>query len=180
MRGYPVTASSAIQFCVLTACRTNEAIGARWSEFDLERRVWTIPAARMKAGKEHRVPLSEPTLRLLERLAEEGRGDYVFPGRTPGKSISDRTMLALLERMGRADITVHGFRATFKTWATEQTNFPSELAEHALAHTVGSAVERAYLRSDQFDKRRQLAEAWASYCDSTSTGTVRHLRSASA
>jgi integrase len=135
----------------------------------------------MKADREHKVPLSVPAEALLERLAKDRRGDYIFPGRTPGKPLSDRTMLALLQRMGRADITVHGFRAAFKTWASEETNFPSELAELALAHTVGSAVERAYRRSDQFEKRRQLAESWAKYCDSSlSSDKVLHLRTASA
>jgi hypothetical protein len=123
---------------------------------DLQSRLWTIPADRMKAGREHRVPLSEDAMTLLSRLKREG--DRVFP-------VSNMAMLMLLRRMGRGDLTTHGFRSTFSDWCAEQTNFPSEVREMALAHAVGDKVEAAYRRGDLFEKRRQLAEAWAQYCE---------------
>jgi integrase len=146
----------AFEFAILTAARTGEVVGARWAEFDLVARLWTIPGPRMKAGREHRVPLSEPVLVLLTGLQREG--DRVFP-------IGKMAMAMVLRRMGRDGLTVHGFRSTFSDWCAEQTNFPSEVRELALAHAVGNAVEAAYRRGDLFEKRRQLAEAWAHYCD---------------
>jgi integrase len=118
----------------------------------------------MKAGKEHRVPLSEPAMAIIEAMATIRQGDYVFPGAKAGRPMSRLTMLLLLRRMGRADSTVHGFRASFSDWCAEQTNTPSEVREMALAHAVGDKVEAAYRRGDLLDKRRQLAEAWARYC----------------
>lgn len=154
----------ALEFAVLTACRTAEVLGARWSEIDIERAVWTIPAERMKAGHEHRVPLSPPALTLLRKLAAIRRGDLVFQGQTAGRPLSNMSMAMTLRRM-KVDATPHGFRSTFRTWVAEQTGFPHEVAEAALAHTQGDKVVAAYQRGDLFDKRRRLMDAWASYCD---------------
>jgi integrase len=149
-------AARALELTILTAARTGEVLGARWAEFDLEHRLWSVPGERMKAGKEHRVPLSEAAMALLAALKREG--DLVFP-------VSNMAMNMLLRRMGKNGLTVHGFRSTFSDWAAEQTNAPSEVREMALAHTVSDKVEAAYRRGDLFEKRRQLAEAWAQYCD---------------
>src|SRR6185437_666112 len=154
----------ALEFLVLTASRTSETIGALWAEFDLGAATWTIPANRIKAGKEHRVPLSAPALAIVKRLSETTRGEYVFPGGKRGRPLSNMALLKLLERMKRDDLTAHGFRSTFRDWAAERTHFPAELAEMALAHAVGDKVEAAYRRGDMFDKRRQLMDAWATWC----------------
>ena len=162
-------APRALEFTVLTAARTGETIGVRWSEFDIVGKVWTIAATRMKAGKEHRVPLSE---RVLEILAEmkpksdvEKIGErFVFSGGKAGKPLSNMAFLMLLRRMKRGDLTTHGFRSSFSDWAAERTNFPSEVVEMALAHAVGDKVEAAYRRSDLFEKRRRLMDAWADFC----------------
>ena len=159
----------ALELIILTATRTSEVLKATWDEIDLDQRIWTIPAERMKAGREHRVPLSEPAASLLEELLENRTGAYVFPGWSRTKPLSNMAMLKVLYRMGRRDITVHGFRSTFRDWAAEQTNFPREVAEMALAHTVGNAVEAAYRRGDLFAKRAKLMAAWASYCDAART-----------
>lgn len=153
----------ALEFSILTCARTSETIGATWAEIDLANRVWIVPATRMKAEKEHRVPLVDRAIEILQELQPLG-GTYVFPGPKPEKPLSNMGMLQLLKRMERPDLTVHGFRSTFRDWAAEQTNFPSELAEMALAHTVSNRVEAAYRRGDMFEKRRKLAEAWAKYC----------------
>ena len=146
------------------------AIGARWDEFDLAERLWTVPAERMKAGKEHRVPLSDAALAILEDLQKSRRGDYVFPGDRVGRPISNMAMTMTLRRMKRTDLTVHGFRSSFRDWAAERTGFPAEVAEMALAHTVAAAVERAYRRGDLFQKRRQLMDAWARFCTTPAAG----------
>jgi integrase len=153
----------ALEFVILTATRTSEALGAQWGEIDLDGGTWTIPANRIKAGKEHRVPLSVPVLKLLNSLYERRIDSNVFPGWKKGKPLSNMAMLKLLERMGR-DITTHGFRSTFRDWAAEQTAFPREVAEMALAHAVESKVEAAYRRGDLFAKRMKLMAAWADYC----------------
>jgi integrase len=156
----------ALEWTILTAVRTGEAIGARWSEIDMETRVWTIPAARMKAGKEHRVPLSDAALAILTELAplrpEEGDG-FLFPGRA-GRPISSMTMAMMLRRMGHADLTVHGFRSAFRDWCEEATSTPHAVAEAALAHAIGDKVEAAYRRGDLFRKRALLMQQWADYC----------------
>ena len=139
-------------------------LGARWEEIDLREKVWTVPAERMKMGREHRVPLSDAACALLGAL--ERKGEKVF-------GCSDMAMLMLLRRMpGRAGLTVHGFRSTFRDWCAEQTSFPSEVAEMALAHVVGDKTEAAYRRSDLFEKRRQLAEAWATFCTVSSAAAI--------
>src|SRR6516164_9355566 len=161
------TSALALEFLILTATRTAEVIGATWSEVDLDVAVWTIPAGRMKAKKEHRVPLSKPALAILKRLYKHRAGEFVFMGARPGKPLSNMALLMLLERLGRSDLTVHGFRSTFRDWCAESTNFPREVAEHALAHSLPDKVEAAYRRGDLFEKRRHLMAAWARYCGTT-------------
>ncbi len=151
----------ALEFVILTAARSGEARGATWSEIDLANKVWTIPAARMKMGKGHRVPLPADAMILLESLPRFAGTDLVFSSPT-GTALSDRTLLAVLRGMG-LDVTAHGFRSTFRDWCGEYTNFPREIAEAALAHTTGSSVELAYRRGDALEKRRKLMEAWAGF-----------------
>jgi integrase len=153
----------ALEFAILTAARSGEVLGARWDEFDLRARLWTIPAARMKAGREHRVPLSDAACDVLMRMAKVQENDFVFPG-TRRAQIGNMAFHNMFERMGREDLTVHGFRSTFRDWAAEQTSFPGEVAEMALAHAVSDKTEAAYRRGDMFEKRRGLMDAWAAYC----------------
>lgn len=160
-------AARALEFCVLTATRTNETLAARIEEFDFEQKIWTIPANRMKAGREHRVPLSEAAIEVIEaQIAPETKTDWLFPGGKAGRPLSNMAMLKLLERMDRKDLTVHGFRSTFRDWAGEATHFPREVVEAALAHNIGDATERAYARGDLFEKRRKLMNAWSGYSGS--------------
>jgi integrase len=153
----------ALEFIILTAARSAEVLGAKWGEIDMANRVWTIPGDRMKAGKEHRVPLSGAAITLLQPLSDARSSEYVFPGNANGK-LGASTMVMVLELMGRKDITVHGFRSTFRDWAAEQTAYPNEVVEMALAHTIGNKVEAAYRRGDLFDKRARLMAAWGQYC----------------
>jgi integrase len=155
-------ASRALEFTILNASRTGEVIGSRWSEFDLNAKLWTIPAARMKAKKEHRVPLTGRSLEILKALPREG--DFVFPGGRKGVPISNMAMAEVLKRMDRLDITVHGFRSTFRDWAAERTSYPNHVVEMALAHVVGNKVEAAYRRGDLFAKRSRLMADWTKYC----------------
>lgn len=152
----------ALEFAILSAARSGEVRGAAWAEVDLAAKVWTIPGVRMKAGREHRVPLSQPAVKLLGALPRFAETDLLFSG-AQGGMVSERTLLAVLRRMGLS-ATVHGFRSTFRDWCGEFTNFPREVAEEALAHATGNAVERAYRRGDALLKRRKLMEAWAGYC----------------
>ncbi|MBX9989355.1 MAG: integrase arm-type DNA-binding domain-containing protein [Phreatobacter oligotrophus] len=156
------TAARAFEFMILTAARTGEVIGADWSEIDLDRRIWTIPAERMKAGREHRVPLSPRAIELLGPPPEPRSGPVFVSGRDKDP-LSNMAFLALLKRMERPDLTGHGFRSTFRDWAAETTDFPNELAEMALAHTVSDKVEAAYRRGDMFERRRRLMQTWADY-----------------
>ncbi len=170
-------AARALEFAILTAARTGEVIGARWDEINIAARLWTIPAERMKAAKEHRVPLSDAALAIVHAMAAIRTGDHVFPGGRAGRPISNMAMLMLLRRMGRGDLTAHGFRSSFRDWAAERTGFPAEVAEMALAHAVADKVEAAYRRGDLFEKRRQLAEAWAKFCGApTAEGRVVPIR----
>jgi integrase len=173
-------AARGLEFAILTACRTGEVIGARWSEVDLDRRIWTIPAERMKAGREHRVPLSEPTLSILREMSQLRIGEFVFPGGKIDKPLSNMAFLTLLRRMKRTDVTAHGFRSTFRDWAAERTSYPAEVAEMALAHSVGDKVEAAYRRGDLFEKRDRIMAEWATVCDrpELKSGTVTSLRRA--
>jgi integrase len=158
------TAALALEFTILTAARRGEVLGARWDEFDLEHAVWTVPAHRMKAGREHRVPLSGRALAIVKALRQAGGGEFVFAGHKPGKPLSGEALRMVLWRTKRDDVTVHGFRSAFRDWAAECTNFTNEVCEAALAHTVTNKVEAAYRRGDLFEKRRKLMEAWAAFC----------------
>lgn len=154
----------AFEFCILTATRTSETMGMRWSEYDEKTQLWTVPAARMKAGRDHRIPLAERAQQILGEMQNAQIGDFVFPGGLEERPFSSMAFLMLLRRLKRSDITAHGFRSTFRDWAAERTDFPNEVVEMALAHTISNKVEAAYRRGDLFEKRRQLAEAWATFC----------------
>ena len=168
LRTREAVAAHALEFLILTGARTGEVIGARWNEIDLLDKTWIVPAARMKAHREHRVPLSGRALAILDEMKAARRGDdgnaFVFPGPKPGKPLSNMAFLMLLRRMGLDNLTVHGFRATFKTWASERTSVQNEIAEASLAHTIGGKVEQAYMRGDLFEKRRRLMQQWATFC----------------
>jgi len=155
----------ALEFSILTAARTGEVVGARWSEIDFDTRLWTIPGERMKAGKLHRVALSKPAISVLRELEKVKQGEFVFPGAKADSHLSNMSLLQLLKRMGRTDVTVHGFRSTFRDWAAEQTEHPNELVEMALAHTIGNKAEAAYRRGDMIERRQRLMDEWAECCD---------------
>lgn len=155
-----------LEFQILTVARTGEVMGATWAEIDLGRAIWTIPANRMKADKEHRVPLSERATAILRKMQDVAVSEFVFPGAQSNKPLSNMAFLQLLKRMGRGDLTAHGFRSTFRDWAAERTNYPNEVAEMALAHAVGDKVEAAYRRGDLFEKRCKMMDAWANFCGS--------------
>jgi integrase len=179
LRECPDGAARALEFTILTAARTNETIGATRAEIDAREKAWNVPGARMKGRRDHRVPLSKRALGILNVNGGAGaKGDFLFEGRKPDRPLSNMAMLKLLERMGRDDITVHGFRSTFRDWAAERTNFPNEVVEMALAHAVDDKTEAAYRRGDLFEKRRRLMEAWAEYCaiDTAASGRVVALR----
>jgi integrase len=164
-------AARALEFAILTATRTGETMGARWSELNLAEKIWVIPEQRMKAGKEHRVPLSARALAILREFqalcpdAARSSDQFVFRGDKAGKPLSNMAFQMLLRRMGRNDLTAHGFRSSFRDWASERTGFPAEVAEMALAHVVGNKVESAYRRGDLFDKRRKLMDSWVEFCN---------------
>jgi len=170
------TAALALEFAILTAARSREVLGARWGEFDLERAVWTIPAARMKAGREHRVPLSRRALKIVKAMHQVRDGDFVFPGQKAAMPLSVMALGMVLRRMSIKDATVHGFRSAFRDWAAECTNFTNEVCEAALAHVIANKVEAAYRRGDLFDKRRKLMEAWAVFCAAPKAGKVVSFR----
>jgi integrase len=162
-------AAEALQLAILTAARTTEVLKARWREFDLDSKVWTVPAERMKAKKQHRVPLSDTAIELLQRLDHKAGGEaWVFPGIKEGKPLSNMVMLMLLRRMQIEGVTVHGFRSTFRDWAAEETNHDQHIAEMALAHTISNKVEASYRRGDLFNKRIALMADWSAYCASAS------------
>ena len=163
----------ALRFTILTACRTSEVIGAKWDEVDLNAGIWTIPAERMKAGKEHRIPLCDTTISLLAALPRIDGSPYLFPGQRKNKSSSNMIMTMALRRMGRGDLTVHGFRSTFRDWAAEQTNYSREVCELSLAHKIANGAEAAYWRSDIFDKRSRLMSDWAQYATGQSAEIIR-------
>jgi integrase len=157
-------AARALEFLILTAARLGEVRGATWGEIDLRNRVWIVPAGRMKAGKEHRVPLSDAAVAVLGRMHNVRSGDFVFFGSRSGQPLGPNALLVLAKELWGPGINVHGFRSSFRDWAAERTNFPREVAEMALAHAIPDAVEAAYRRGDLFDKRRKLMDAWATYC----------------
>lgn len=156
-------AAVAMRFTILTAARTNEALGAKWDEIDLNAAVWTVPAIRTKTGREHRVPLSAAAVALLRAVQRRASNEHVFVGLKPGAGLSAQAMLTVLQRM-RLDFTVHGFRSSFRDWAADNTSFAREVIEQALAHINSNTTEAAYLRTDHFEKRRLLMEAWAAHC----------------
>lgn len=155
-------AAKALMFTCLSASRTGEVLGMKWNEVDFEQRVWTCPEERMKAGEEHRVPLTEEMLRILEPL-RAFQSDFVFEGQRRHQPLSNMSMLMLLRRMGVENATVHGLRSTFRDWASEVAHAPREVAEMSLSHQIGSDVERAYARTDLLERRRSLLEAWSAY-----------------
>jgi integrase len=162
LRGREGMGAIALEFAILTAARTGEVIGAKWDEFNLEGKVWTVPKERMKTGAEHRVPLSPRCIEILEALPHIS--DYVFPGNKADKPLSNMTLLATLSRMDRDDLTTHGFRSTFRDWAAETTEYPNEVVEMALAHTIKNQAEAAYRRGDMLERRRGLMDDWDTYC----------------
>ncbi len=178
-------APRALEFIILTAVRSGEARMATWREVDLQEAVWIVPAERMKAGREHRVPLSPQAIALLRALPKFKGAEFIFPSTKAGAALSDMTMTAVIRRMNAKqspapwvdrearEVVPHGFRSTFRDWAAERTAFPREVAEQALAHTLSDAVEAAYRRSDLFDKRRALMVAWAGFCDAPAASGQR-------
>jgi integrase len=183
LRSRESMSARALEFTILTAVRTGEALGARWGEINLAERLWTIPAPRMKADKEHRVPLSDAVIEVLEKVqplavTRDGKADSnapVFPSNRRALPMTRTVMLKLLNR-SRAGLTTHGFRSAFADWAAERTAYPREVVEMALAHSIENRVEAAYRRGDLFEKRRQLMDAWASYCDMPPDRAVVPLR----
>jgi integrase len=165
----------ALEFLILTAARSVEVTGMLWDEVDLRNRVWTIPGLRMKSGRKHRVPLSDRAVAILSAMEHLPDNPHVFPGIKRGKGLNPMALLAALARMQESvtqdgvtqeSVTVHGFRSSFRTWAAERTNYPREICEVALAHTVGDETERAYQRGDLLDKRRRLMDQWSAFCRS--------------
>lgn len=177
LREHDALSARALEFLILTAARSGEVLGATWGEIDLNAALWTVPASRMKAGKEHRVPLSKPALAIVQALHEVRVSDYVFPGFAKGKPLSNMAFAKLLERM-KVDVTAHGFRSAFRDWAGDATSFPRDVAEQALAHRIGDATELAYRRGDALLKRRKMMEAWAGYCDAPTGGKLLRLQRA--
>ena len=155
----------ALEFTILTAVRSGDTRGATWDEMDLDAKVWTIPAERMKAARPHRVPLSDRALEIVQAMKAEAVNEFVFPGQRSRRPLSDMTLAKALKTAGAGQFTVHGMRSAFRDWVAEETNFQREVAEAALAHAVGDAVERAYRRGDALQKRRKLMDAWAAFCE---------------
>jgi integrase len=172
LRKREATSALALELCILTAARSGEILGMRWSESDLDKKIWTVPADRMKAGREHRVPLSPRAITILRQLEKLKTGEFVFAGQARNKSLSNMAMEMVLRRMKIEGATVHGFRSSFRDWAGNISSFPREIVETALAHVIGDKAEQAYRRSDALEKRRKLMEAWASYCEPKKTGNV--------
>jgi integrase len=169
-------AARALEFAILTAARTGEVLGARWDEIDLDAKVWIVSAARMKGNREHRVPLSSQALAVLPSGGSRGSDTHVFPG-DRRDALSNMALLMLLRRMGKDDLTTHGFRSTFRDWAGDTTTFQREIVEAALSHIIGNKAEQAYRRGDALEKRRELMEAWGAYC-APNEGEVITLSSA--
>jgi integrase len=165
LRAMQGMAPRALEFAILTAARSGETLGARWDEIDLQIKLWTVPAERMKAGKEHRVPLSDRAVDLLRELHQARKSEFVFPGFKPGYPLHSTALVAVLRR-ANADVTTHGFRSSFRDWAGDSTPFARDVVEAALAHAIENKTEAAYRRSDALEKRRKLMAAWADYCNS--------------
>jgi integrase len=178
LRASESVSALALEFAILTAGRSGEVLGARWGEIDIKAKLWTVPAARMKAGREHRIPLTERAIDILQSLARIRTSEFVFPGQRRGKPLSVMALAMVLRRMQFGDVTVHGFRSAFRDWAGNETSFPREVAEGALAHTVGDMTERAYRRSDALEKRRKLMASWAGFIEPRVGGNVVPLKRA--
>jgi len=176
LRKREATSALALELCILTAARSGEILGMRWSEIDLDKKVWTVPADRMKAGREHRVPLSPRAIAILRQLEEPKAGEFVFPGQARKKPLSNMAMEMVLRRMKIEEATVHGFRSSFRDWAGNVSSFPREIVETALAHVIGDKAEQAYRRSDALEKRCKLMEAWAAYCEPRASENIIHIR----
>jgi integrase len=188
LRAQDGVAARALEFAILTAARTGEVLGARWGEIDTAEKLWTIPSERMKAGKEHRVPLSARSMAILQHMkplrhfsqGHSAAEAFVFPGGKYGLPLSNMAFLMLLRRMGWEDLTAHGFRSSFRDWAAERTNFPSDVSEMALAHTVSSKVKQAYRRGDMFERRRRMMAVWATFCGTSSEAVASDVAMLSA
>jgi integrase len=179
LRRHEGVAARALEFAILCAVRTNEVRLAGWSEIDFASRLWVIPAQRMKSDAEHHVPLSDRPIEILEGMAAIRHDEWIFPGGKTGRPIGHEAMLRVLDTLGRGDVTVHGFRSTFRDFCGDKTTFPCEIAEAALAHAIGSKAEQAYRRGSALEKRRQLMQAWARFCASPTTdGVVTRLAKA--
>ncbi|MCW8918054.1 MAG: integrase arm-type DNA-binding domain-containing protein [Gammaproteobacteria bacterium] len=182
LSGNDSISAKALRFLILTATRTSEALEAKWEEIDLDAAVWTIPAERMKAKKEHRVPLSSAAITILKELDREEDNPYLFPGARNGRPLSNMALLQLMRGMGygvkgdRGSYVPHGFRSSFRDWSGEVSNFPRDVAEMALAHVIENKVEAAYRRGDLFAKRYKMMQAWSDYLVSTEAGTVMALK----
>ena len=168
----------ALEFAILTAARSGEVLGARWDEIDFNAKLWIVPAARMKAGREHRVPLTARALAILQTVEKVRTGEHVFPGQRRGRPLSVMALAMVLRRLKLENVTVHGFRSAFRDWCGEATAFPRDVAEAALAHTVGDMTERAYRRGDALEKRRELMDAWSRYCEMGPSAKVVPLKRA--
>jgi len=166
----------ALEFAILTAARSGEVRGATWEEIDIAAKVWTVPKERMKTGKEHRIPLSGRAVEIVQEMKSSAINGFVFPGKKEDRPLSDMTLAKALKTAGGGDFTVHGFRSSFRDWVSEETAFQREVAEAALAHTVGDAVERAYRRGDALEKRRKLMEAWSKYVATVRASNVVTLK----
>lgn len=177
LRQREATAALALELCILTAARSGEVLGMHWSEIDFDKKIWTVPAGRMKAGREHRVPLSARAVTILRQLEKLKTSEFVLAGQVRNQPLSNMAMEMMLRRMKVENATVHGFRSSFRDWAGNVSSFPREVVETALAHVIGDKTEQAYRRSDALEKRRKLMEAWASYCEPKKAGNVVQMRS---
>src|SRR5258705_489951 len=176
LRKREASSALALELCILTAARTGEILGMRWPEIDLDKKIWTVPANRMKAGREHRIPLSQRAVAILRTLEKMKAGEFVFPGQARNKPLSLKAMELVLRRMEVQGATVHGFRSSFRDRAGNVSNFPREITETALAHVIGDKAEQAYRRSDALEKRRKLMDAWAAYCEPKTSANVVQMR----
>jgi integrase len=166
----------ALELCIITSARSGEILGMRWPEIDLDKMVWTVPAHRMKGAREHRVPLAARAVAILRQLEKTRTGEFVFPGQVRDKPLSDMAMEMVLRRMKIQRATVHGFRSSFRDWAGNETSYPRDLIETALAHVIGDKAEQAYRRSDALEKRRKLMDDWAGYCSPSKANHIVPFR----
>ena len=176
LRKQEVNAALALELCILTAARSGEILGMQWREIDFDKKIWTVPAKRMKAGREHRVPLAPRAVAILRKLERVKDGEFVFAGQRQSRPLSNIAMRLVMQRIKIERATVHGFRSSFRDWAGNVSNFPREVTETALAHVIGDKAEQAYRRGDALEKRRKLMEAWAQYCEPRISANVLQIR----